>query len=622
MIKNSPKEILDLLHKFLNLCLNKSLIPKSWGMEILTPILKDGNQNDPNNYRGICISSALLKVLCTLLNNRIQEHCSKFNIIDKNQIGFTKNHRTADHLLTLRTVVKKYVTMGKKKLFACFVDFKKAFDSVWHDGLFYKIKTAGICGNLLDLIKDIYKKTKCAVKQKGLITDFFDYTKGVRQGCPLSPIMFNIYVNDIFNIMNKNNKSDIFLDKGDKINALMYADDLILLSETNEGLQAQINKLNDYCEKWKLEINEKKSKVMIFNRGNKLIKSEIRINKTPVEHVKNFKYLGFSISAKNCSFSPSIEDLSIRANRAIYALNNKVKLSKLPTKLALKLFSAQIKPILLYGSEVWCPYMDYDYGDWDKCKIEQVHTQYLKRILGCSVQTSNNMTRGEVGNRPLLLDIIRRVISYKININERKSSTVHTALKFEMNNDLNPNFYTYVNKFNVNTDESNRTVVHKAYKENYDRFWGEELKKSPKALSYVKTKNTVCFEKYLNVVKNRKHKVALTRFRLSNHELQIEKGRHMRPPIERSNRVCFCCKEELEDESHFLIKCPLYSENRSNLFQACRENCKNFDSLMTDQQKFIFILTNESESVVQKLAYFVFNSFKIRGYEQQKCLPI
>ena len=127
----------------------------------------------------------------------------------------------------------------------------------------------------------------CSTKlRKQVFTDFFDYTKGVRQGCPLSPIMFNIYVNDIFNIMNKNNKSDIFLDKGDKINALMYADDLILLSETNEGLQAQINKLNDYCEKWKLEINEKKSKVMIFNRGNKLIKSEIRINKTPVEHVK------------------------------------------------------------------------------------------------------------------------------------------------------------------------------------------------------------------------------------------------------------------------------------------------------------------------------------------------
>ena len=422
--------------------------PKSWCKDILSPILKDGDRNDPNNYRGICISSALLKILCTLLNNRIQEHCLKFNIINKNQIGFRRNHRTADHLLTLRTIVKKYVTIGKKKLFACFVDFKKAFDSVWHDGLFYKIKKAGISGNILELIFNIYMNTKCAVKQNNAITDFFDYTKGVRQGCPLSPNLFNIYVNDIFNIMNENNKSDIFLDKNNKINALMYADDLILLSESKEGLQIQINKLIDYCKKWQLEINEKKTKVMIFNRGNKLIQSDIKINNILLENVKTFKYLGLSISAKNCSFSPSIDDLSMRANRAIYALNNKIKLSKLPTKLALKLFNAQIKPILLYGSEVWGPYMDYDYSEWEKKKIEQVHTQYVKRILGCSIQTSNHMIRGEVGNRSLLLDVIKRVIFYKANIKERKSSIVYNALEFEMHNNIYPNFHSFLNKFN------------------------------------------------------------------------------------------------------------------------------------------------------------------------------
>ena len=235
MIKNSPKEILVLLHTFLNLCLDKSLIPKSWCKDIISPIHKDGDKNDPNKYRGICISSVLLKILCTLLNNRIQEHCLQFSVINKNQIGFRKNHRTVDHLLTLRAVVKKYVTIGKKKLFACFVDFKKAFDSVWHDGLFYKIKKTGIGGNILELIFNIYMNTKCAVKQNNAITDFFDYTKGVRQGCPLSPNLFNIYVNDIFNIMNENNKSDIFLDKDNKINALMYADDLILLSRATNS---------------------------------------------------------------------------------------------------------------------------------------------------------------------------------------------------------------------------------------------------------------------------------------------------------------------------------------------------------------------------------------------------
>ena len=93
-------------------------------------------------------------------------------------------------------------------------------------------------------MRDIYRKTKCAVKINDKTTEFFDFTKGVRQGCPLSPILFNIYVNEIFNLVNENNDSNIFL--GDtKVNALMYADDLILLSETKEGLQNLANKVND-----------------------------------------------------------------------------------------------------------------------------------------------------------------------------------------------------------------------------------------------------------------------------------------------------------------------------------------------------------------------------------------
>ena len=71
-----------------------------------------------------------------LINNRLQAHCNALNIINKNQIGFKSNNRTSDHLLTLKAIVSKYVTIGKNKLFACFIDFKKAFDSVWHKGIF------------------------------------------------------------------------------------------------------------------------------------------------------------------------------------------------------------------------------------------------------------------------------------------------------------------------------------------------------------------------------------------------------------------------------------------------------------------------------------------------------
>ena len=96
MIINSPIFVLDLIHKFLNLCLQKSLVPNLWCREVINPIFKDGNVDDANNYRGICISSALLKILCTLLNSRLQEHCTRLNVINQNQIGFRKNSRTSD----------------------------------------------------------------------------------------------------------------------------------------------------------------------------------------------------------------------------------------------------------------------------------------------------------------------------------------------------------------------------------------------------------------------------------------------------------------------------------------------------------------------------------------------
>ena len=307
MIKNSPKIIIDLLFNFMNMCLEKDLIPKSWCLDLINPIHKEGNKDNLNNYRGLCISSALLKIICSLLNYRILLQVKQRGLINKNQTGFKESHRTADNLLTLKNVVKKYVTMGKGKLYACFVDFKKAYDSVWHEGLFCKMRRNKLQGKLLDLIMDIYKKTKCAVRMGGSCTEFFAVTRGVRQGCPLSPILFNLYVNDIFTIMNQNNESEIFLNKEVPINAIMYADNLILLSDTPEGLQKHIDKLSKYCDDWRLNINLKKTKIMIFNRGNNRIKSEFNIKKVVLENVKIMKYLGFTISSKNCCFLRTLD---------------------------------------------------------------------------------------------------------------------------------------------------------------------------------------------------------------------------------------------------------------------------------------------------------------------------
>ena len=596
----------------MNLCLEKTLVSKSWSLELISPIHKKGDQKDLGNYRGICISSPLLKILCSLLNERVLTHCSENRLISKNQIGFQKNSCSSDHLLTLKTLVKKYVTIGKEKLYACFIDFQKAFDSVWHKGLFHMLQKVGINGNVLNLIKDLYGKTKCAIKINNRITEFFNYSKGVRQGCPLSPVLFNLYINDIFDVIDKHSTSDVYLDAKNKINALMYADDLVLISRSKEGLQQQIDGIQEYCQKWKLTINIKKTKSMVFNRGNNIIKTTFNIGGSPIENVKSFTYLGFNISAKNCSFQNMTNDLSIKANRVIFAIKRKVKLSKLPMKLALRIFNSQILPILLYGSEVWGPYMNFTYETWDNFNIERVHTQFLKQVLGCAFQTSNNMMRADVGSRPLINTLIKRYISFTKSIQARNSALCHDAIIFEIQNSESPNFWSFIQGYNLDLKDlvlKCKREVHKICDGNYDRFWSNKISKSSKAISFNNFKTNIALEPHLTLNFNLKHKIALSRFRLSNHALMIEKGRHLK--IDKNERKCIFCENEIENEEHFLIICPIYSAGRKSLENICNEICTRYEHL-NENQKFIFLMSNENDKIIKALGKFISNSFIIR----------
>jgi hypothetical protein len=154
MIKPEIQYFKTALCKLFNLILKSGFFPSSWCEGIITPIYKSGNKNDPSNYRGICISSCLGKLFTSVLNTRLKNHVLQQNILHQAQIGFLPNHRTSDHIFTLRTLVDKYVSHSANgKLYTCFIDFKKAFDSVWHDGLFYKLLHYKIGGKFYDLIK-------------------------------------------------------------------------------------------------------------------------------------------------------------------------------------------------------------------------------------------------------------------------------------------------------------------------------------------------------------------------------------------------------------------------------------------------------------------------------------
>ena len=98
---------------------------------------KSGDNTDPGNYTGICVSSCLGKFFSSIINQRLLKFLEEKKLLHPSQIGFLKDNRTADHIFTLRTLIEKYSHHHNQNVYACFVDFKKAFDSVWHEDLFF-----------------------------------------------------------------------------------------------------------------------------------------------------------------------------------------------------------------------------------------------------------------------------------------------------------------------------------------------------------------------------------------------------------------------------------------------------------------------------------------------------
>ena len=277
----------------------------------------------------------------------------------------------------------------------------------------------------------MYKNSSSAVKLGNRCTQFFLCSKGLRQGCPLSPNLFNIYVNDLFNRLNNVNTHPPCLNN-EQITALMYADDLIILSLSHEGLQKCLDELSRYCKEWSLKVNNEKTKCIKFLKVSKLCNKSFNTGNTPLENVKEFTYLGVTINGAG-SFQPAMRDLSDKANRAICSLNSRYKLNKLPLNIAFKLFDTMIMLILLYGSEVWGAY-EYNptkkSDEWGKLKIETVQTQFIKCLIGVNKSTTNILAHRETGRYTLAMFIKLRTVNKHI-VSQNKHKLYQMAYEYE-----------------------------------------------------------------------------------------------------------------------------------------------------------------------------------------------
>ena len=601
----------DVFHKLFNFIFSCSNAPEIWCKSIISPIHKSGNKLDPDNYRPISVTSCLSKLFCIILNFRLSDFLKDNKILSNSQIGFLEETRTVDHVFTLKTLINKHVhNTPKGKIFACFIDFRKAYDSVCHKALFQKLSDLNISDNFIDVLKNMYSKTTCAVKIGDSRTKFVDYTKGVRQGCPLSPLLFNTFINDLAETLEDKSLNPFILPNGSNLNCLMYADDIVIFSKTADGLQSLIDKVQVYCDTWKMNLNVKKTKCITFqkkNRTNK--KNTFMFGNKEIESVSSFNYLGMTINA-NGSLHSSMENLSCKAQRAVYALNNRFPIKRLPIKAALKLFDSVVTPILLYGSEIWGTYNYLSFEKWDKCDMERVHLNFCKRLLGVNRSTTNILVRGELGRYPLKLNVENRIKSFFDHVKKApEDSLIYQAylMNLELPPDLNCSTHIQNVKRNLNLEDFHsctKSMFKLSQKTSYNRYWTREMSSSKKGEFLFRLKKGIILEPYLMQHNKRKLRVITTKLRLSDHCLAIETGRRQSPKIDREDRVCQICNEEfIEDEKHFLLKCEHYSVVRDTFLNQVFKSYPSTKQLNSDDLLQFMFLCEDQETIDNLLKF-------------------
>ena len=291
MLKTCAPLIIQELNSLFNLIYSNGIYPDQWRTHTLSPLYKKGSPSITTNYRGIAVGCSISKLFLSILNNRLTLYAAKHKLIPPHQIGYKKNARTTDHILVLKNLIDKYISLiPRKYLYICFVDFKSAFDSVNRNALFSKLWKCEIGGNFLAIIQNMYQNVYYAVKVDGTISGKISSNVGVKQGCVLSPILFNLFLADLPSIFDEN--CDPVNIQSNPLSCLMFADDVVLMSESAEGLQKCLDKLSIYCSKWDLVVNPTKTKVVIFNKGgHKIKRNYFEYNGTPVEICSHYTYI-------------------------------------------------------------------------------------------------------------------------------------------------------------------------------------------------------------------------------------------------------------------------------------------------------------------------------------------
>ncbi|CAD6232618.1 GSCOCG00006977001-RA-CDS, partial [Cotesia congregata] len=396
ILKNLPSKALVQLTHIFNNCMKQSYFPSTWKTATVLAFPKPGkNSLFPQSYRPISLLCTLSKILETIILKRIKIHETENKNLIAEQFGFREHHATDLQLARIVNFITTKFNWNKSTAIVL-LDIEKAFDTVWHQALLYKLHKLEIPIYIIKLLQHYLTNRQIQVQVNDTLSEKQKTVAGVPQGSILGPILFLYYINDI--------------PKDNNTNLALFADDTALYNVSGnkrialDRLQKYLDTLIQYYTKWKIKINEAKTELIIISKRIKIKKNEdnltININNTIIEPKTNAKYLGVILDNKltyvshinkACSNAKSIKHI-------LYPLIG--HRSKLSIKNKLILYKSMIKPILLYAAPIWSSASNININ-----KIKTIENKILRMISNARLYERNDSIKSRLNIDEIYNDI-------------------------------------------------------------------------------------------------------------------------------------------------------------------------------------------------------------------------
>jgi hypothetical protein len=545
LLREVAAEIAPSLARIYNFSMQTGTFPTLWKTANITPIYKKGSKTEAKNYRPVSLLSIPGKVMERCIHKQLYDFLIGNKILSPKQSAFKRNNSTVTQLIEIYNSVLLSLDEGKEVLFT-FCDVSKAFDRVWHHGIIYKLRRAGVKGRLINWFQAYLNDRIQKTVVNGKTSEAKTIEAGVPQGSILGPLLFLLYMDDLIQQVN--------------IEVRLYADDATLYISYDDAEQASIEMddnltaVMNWANQWKVLFNPEKTVCMNITRKRNPGNPTVRMSNTEVHQVPAHKHLGVTLQ-NNTKWSIHIDDLVCRASKRIDILRG--LMWKVDRRSLNKLYMTYVRPILEIGGCVWvnCTKIENE-------KLEKKQIEAARVVTGAKKGTSHHELYRETGWQTLAARRTNQCLVLLFRMMRNEAAEQLTALVPERTG--NRAEYNIRSGNNLTVPRSRSTAHQNSFLPSTCREWNK-LPLSHKQINSVEgfkeklREEVVKVPSYLHVGE-RKLQILHCRLRVKNADLNgnlYSKQMKESPECE--------CGEAVETTKHYFMECPLYDQDRARL---------------------------------------------------------